>query len=115
MVWARERLSRSHRGDCLQDGGLLSVVARRSLQHVHQVRDEKVILERGHPLLRQDGGLAAHRAGKGEAVGGNVVLQAPVTGAEAGGLSAQGAHGLERDHLLSRVARMSSAPVWALL
>lgn len=65
VVWARERLPRSHRGDGLQDGGLLNVAARRPLQHVHQVRDEEVVLQRGHPLLGQDGGLAAHWAGEG--------------------------------------------------
>lgn len=35
VVWARQRLSRSHGGDCLQDGGLLYVATGRSLQHVH--------------------------------------------------------------------------------
>ena len=65
VVWARERLSGSHSGDRLQDGGLLNVAAGSSLQHVHQVRDEEVVLERGHPLLGQDGGLAAHWAGEG--------------------------------------------------
>lgn len=65
VVWAREGLSRSHCGDRLQDGGLLNVAAWRSLQHIHQVRDEEVVLERGHPLLGQDGGLAAHWAGEG--------------------------------------------------
>lgn len=115
MVWAREGLSRSHGGDRLQDGGLLNVAARRSLQHVHQVRDEEVVLERGHPLLGQDGGLAAHGTGEGETVGGNVVLQTPVAEAEAGGPSAEGAHQLEQDHLLSQVGHLFPALVWTPL
>lgn len=65
VVWAGEGLSGSHCGDRLQDGGLLNVAAWRSLQHVHQVRDEEVVLECSHPLLGQDGGLAAHWAGEG--------------------------------------------------
>lgn len=65
VVWARERLSRSHSSDCLQDGRLLNVAAWSSLQHVHQVCDEEIVLERSHPFLGQDGGLAAHWAGEG--------------------------------------------------
>lgn len=65
VVWARQRLSCSHSGDCLQNRGLLGIAARSSLKHIHQVRDEEVVLERGHPLLGQDGGLAAHRTGEG--------------------------------------------------
>ena len=47
------------------------------LQHVHQVGDEEVALQRRHTLLREDGGLPAHGAGQGQAVHGDVVLQAP--------------------------------------
>ena len=85
MVWARQRLACSHGSDGLQNGGVLGAAAWRPLQHVHQVGDEEVVLQRGHPLLGQDGGLAAHGAREGEAVGGDVVLQAPV----GGGLSAR--------------------------
>lgn len=77
MVGAGEQLACSHIGDSVGSSGLLAAAARRPLQHVHQVGDEEVILQRRHTLLRQDGGLAAHGAGKGEAVGRNVVLQAP--------------------------------------
>lgn len=79
VVWAGERLSRSHSSDSLQDGGLLDIAAWRPLQHIHEVSDEEVVLESGHPFLGQDGGLAAHWAGQGQAVSRNVVLQTPVT------------------------------------
>lgn len=65
VVWTRKRLSRSHSGDRLQDGSVLAVAAWRSLQHIHEVCDKEVVLEGSHPFLRQDGGLAAHRAGEG--------------------------------------------------
>lgn len=77
MVGAGEQLACSHIGDSGESGGLLAAAARRPLQHVHQVGDEEVILQRRHSLLRQDGGLAAHGAGKCEAVGRDVILQAP--------------------------------------
>lgn len=65
MVWARERLSCSHSGDRLQDGRVLTIAAWRPLQHIHEVCDKEVVLERSHPFLRQDGGLATHWAGEG--------------------------------------------------
>lgn len=74
MVGARQGFSCSHGSDRLQDGRLLDVAAWSSLQHVHEVCDEEVVLQRGHPLLGQDGGLAAHGARQGQAVGGDVVL-----------------------------------------
>lgn len=77
MVGAGQQLACSHIGDTVESGGLLAAAARRPLQHVHQVGDEEVILQRRHTLLRQDRGLAAHRAGKREAVGRDVILQAP--------------------------------------
>lgn len=77
MVGAGEQLARSHIGDAVESGGLLAAAARRPLKHVHQVGDEEVILQGRHTLLRQDRGLAAHGAGKCEAVGRDVILQAP--------------------------------------
>lgn len=77
MVGAGEQLACSHRGDVVESGGLLAAAVWRSLQHVHQVGDEKVVLQGRHSLLRQDGGLAAHWARQREAVGRNVVLQTP--------------------------------------
>lgn len=83
MIGAGEQLARSHSGDVVESGGLLAAAARLPLQHVHQVGNEEVILQRRHTLLRQDGGLAAHGARQGEAVGWDVILQAP--GREGGG------------------------------
>lgn len=77
MVGAGEQLAFSHIGDTVESGGLLAAAARRPLQHVHQVGDEEVILQGRHTLLRQDRGLAAHGARKCEAVGRDVILQAP--------------------------------------
>lgn len=80
VVGAGEQLACSHIGDTVESGGLLAAAAWRPLQHVHQVGDEEVILQGRHTLLRQDGGLAAHGAGKREAVGRDVILQAPEGG-----------------------------------
>lgn len=77
VVGAGEQLAGSHVGDTVESSGLLAAAARRPLQHVHQVGDEEVVLQRRHALLRQDGGLAAHGAGKREAVGRDVIVQAP--------------------------------------
>lgn len=44
MVGAREQLCSSHSGDVVESRGLLAAAVRRSLQHVHQVGDEEVIL-----------------------------------------------------------------------
>lgn len=77
MVGAGQQLPCGHGGDVVERGGLLAAAVRRSLQHVHQVGDEEVVLQRRHALLRQDGGLAAHGARQCEAVGRDVVLQAP--------------------------------------
>lgn len=51
-----------------------------ALEHFHEVRDEEVVLQGGHPLLREDGGLAADGAGEGQALGRDVVLETPVQG-----------------------------------
>lgn len=80
MVWTGEQLACCHGGDVVESGGLLAAAARRPLQHVHQVGDEEVVLQCRHTLLRQDRGLAAHRAGQCEAVGRDVVLQTPGRG-----------------------------------
>lgn len=80
MVGAGEQLAYSHIGDTVESGGLLAAAARCPLKHVHQVGDEEVILQGRHTLLRQDRGLAAHGAGKCEAVGRDVILQAPEGG-----------------------------------
>lgn len=80
MVGAGEQLACSHIGDTVESGGLLTAAARCPLKHVHQVGDEEVILQGRHTLLRQDRGLAAHGAGKREAVGRDVILQAPEGG-----------------------------------
>lgn len=77
MVGAGEQLACGHRGDVVESGGLLAAAVRCPLQHVHQVGDEEVVLQGRHTLLRQDGGLAAHRARQCEAVGRDVVLQTP--------------------------------------
>lgn len=80
MVGAGEQLACSHVGDTAESGGLLAAGARCPLKHVHQVGDEEVILQGRHTLLRQDRGLAADGAGKREAVGRDVILQAPEGG-----------------------------------
>lgn len=81
VVGAGERLSRGHRADGLQHGVLLAAaVAGGPLQHIHQVGDEEIALQRRHAFLRQDRCLAAHRARQRQAVGGDVVLQAPGSG-----------------------------------
>lgn len=81
MVGARERLSRGHRVDGLQHCALLAAaVAGGPVQHIHQVGYEEVALQRRHAFLRQDRCLAAHRARQRQAVGGDVVLQAPGSG-----------------------------------
>lgn len=69
-----------HRGDVVESGSLLAAAVRRPLQHVHQVGDEEVILQCRHTFLWQDRGLAAHRARQCEAVGRDVILQAPEGG-----------------------------------
>lgn len=85
MVGAREQLACSHRGDVVESGGLLAAAVRCPLQHVHQVGDEEVVLQCRHTLLRQDRGLAAHGARQCEAVGRDVILQAPGGGEWGGG------------------------------
>ena len=40
--------------------GLRRRALRVPLEHLHQVGDEEVVLQGGHTLLRQDGGLATH-------------------------------------------------------
>lgn len=77
MVGAGQQLPRAHSADVVQVGNLLAVGIRRPLQHIHQVGDEEVVLQSRHSLLRQDGGLSTHRAGQSQAVGRDVVLQAP--------------------------------------
>lgn len=77
MVGAGEQLACSHSGDVVESSGLLAAAVRRPLQHVHQVSNEEVILQCRHTLLRQDRGLAAHGARQCEAVGRDVILQAP--------------------------------------
>lgn len=77
MVRAREQLARSYSGDVVESSGLLAAAVRRPLQHVHQVSNEEVVLQCRHTLLRQDRGLAAHGARQCEAVGRDVILQAP--------------------------------------
>lgn len=64
--------------DCLQNGGLLSAAAWRTLQHVHQVCDEGCSQSAATSSGQGDGGLAAQSAGEGWRCGRNVVLQAPV-------------------------------------
>lgn len=85
MVGAGEQLACSHRGDVVESGGLLAAAVRCPLQHVHQVGDEEVVLQCRHTLLRQDRGLAAHGARQCEAVGRDVILQAPGGGEWGGG------------------------------
>ena len=85
MVGAGEQLACSHRGDVVESGGLLAAAVRRPLQHIHQVGDEEVVLQCRHTLLRQDRGLAAHGARQCEAVGRDVILQAPGGGEQGGG------------------------------
>ena len=66
MVGAGQRLRGGGGGaDSLQAAaGLWAAAALGvSLQDVHQVGDKKVVLQRRHALLRQDGRLPAHRAG----------------------------------------------------
>lgn len=74
MIGAGEWFARSNSGDSLQDGGLFNVVVWRSLQDIHQVGDKEIVLECRNPFLRQNGGLAAHGARKGQAMGWNVIL-----------------------------------------
>lgn len=80
MVRAGEQLGCSDIGDVVESSRLLAAAVRRTLQHVHQVSNEEVILQRRHTLLRQDRGLAAHGARQCEAVSGDVILQAPEGG-----------------------------------
>ena len=79
MVGAGQQLSGGPHGGCyvVERGGLGAAAVLGPLQHIHQVGDEEVALQRRHALLRQDGRLAAHGAGEGQAVGRDVVLQAP--------------------------------------
>lgn len=77
MVGTGEQLACCHRGNVVESGGLLAAASRRPLQNVHQVGDEEIILQCRHTLLWQDGGLAAHGTRQCEAVGRDVVLQAP--------------------------------------
>lgn len=84
MVGAGEQLARSHGGDVVESCGLLAAAVQRPLQHVHQVGNEEVILQCRHTLLWQDGGLAAHGARQCEAVGRDVILQAPGGGEQGG-------------------------------
>lgn len=48
------------------------------LQHLHQISYEKIVLQCCNTLFRQDGGLSAHRAGEGQGLRGDVVLEASV-------------------------------------
>lgn len=59
-----------------------------ALQHFHEVGDEEVVLQGRHATLGQDGGLAAHGAGQGQALGRDIVLETP--GAERGQREGQG-------------------------
>lgn len=77
MVGAGKQLACSHCSDVVEGSGLLAAAIWRPLQHVHQVGNEEVILQCRHTFLRQDGGLAAHGARQCQAVGWNVILQAP--------------------------------------
>lgn len=77
MVGTGQQASCSHIGNVIKSGGLLAAAVRCSLQYIHQVGDKEVILQRRHTFLREDGGLAAHGARQGEAVGRDVILQAP--------------------------------------
>lgn len=67
VVGAGKRLA-GHGADRVQHGSggiLVAGTVGLALEHLHEVGDEEVVLEGGHTLLRQDRGLAAHRAGQG--------------------------------------------------
>lgn len=80
MVGARQQLACCNTGDVVKNGVLLAAVVWRPLQHIHQVGDEEVALQCRHTFFRQDGGLATNRTRQSEAVGRDVVLQAPKGG-----------------------------------
>ena len=61
--------------DGLQDAaGLRTGALRPSLEYLHQVGDEEVVLQGGHALLGQNGGLPAHGARQRQGLRGDVVL-----------------------------------------
>lgn len=80
MVGTGQQLTCSNTGDVVKNGVLLAAVVRRPLQHIHQVGDKEVVLQCRHTFFRQDRGLAANGTRQSEAVGGDVVLQAPKRG-----------------------------------
>lgn len=81
MIGAGERLAR-HCADRVQHGNgvLMAGTVRLALEYFHEVGDEEVVLEGGHTLFREDGSLAAHGAGEGQALGRDVVLKTPGQG-----------------------------------
>lgn len=54
-----------------------SAAPRVSLQHLHQICYEEVVLQCCHALFRQDGGLSTYWAGQSQRLGRDVVLQTP--------------------------------------
>lgn len=76
MVGAGERLARCGGAGRLQDVAVVRLAALWvPLQDFHEVGDEEVVLQGGHALLGQDGGLSAHWAGQRQRLGRDVVLE----------------------------------------
>lgn len=54
-----------------------SAALRVSLQHLHQICYEEIVLQCRHTLFRQDGGLSTYWAGQSQRLWGDVVLETP--------------------------------------
>lgn len=75
MVGAGEGLTRRGCTGRLQNVTSFGAAALRvSLQHLHQICYEEVVLQGRHTLFRQDGGLSAYWAGQCQRLGRDVVL-----------------------------------------